>query len=880
METNSYNRIKEFVFRNLKNKTTQLADGQITDEIATAKKLIESIGLVLFAQILPEKDELEKLPEEDWERMERELEKHFDVKMKDGILIQGEEQQQRDNTWWSNKKKIIGKNYYWERYEGHIASSLPPEVINTVDKDTDRVMNNIGDPELKEFFHKGMVVGHVQSGKTGNYSALICKAADAGYRFIVVITGGTNNLRNQTQERLNDAFVGEEKGSQVGAGKGASKKESLPMSLTTTERDFNKADADRISQGINFDNIKVPILIVIKKNTRSLKNVIDWLDKQYKNKIADHAMLVIDDESDYASINTKEEDDPTVINKSIRKLLSLFGKGSYVAYTATPYANIFIDHEAIHDDYGDDLFPKDFIYALDAPSDYFGARKVFLDTDDQHLIPIPESDYTRYIPLNHRKDFALPTLPASLYEAMRLFVINVSIRKLRGQGHQHNSMLIHASRFTDLHKKLAAHAGRYIEELKKDINAFGKLPNAVNHSDRIKDLKETLDLKLNNRPKAETWQNVLNSICESINTIIVREVHQQTVIGLEYRKDIATNAIVVGGASLSRGFTLEGLSVSYFLRSTVFYDTLMQMGRWFGYRLGYEDLCRVYMPQHSIDYFRSIIDATEDLIQDLKIMAENNRTPNDFGLAVKQHPDSALQVTARNKQKNVREFVFSMKLDGQLKETAYLPSNTDDRENNLKSIENILDTLKNQDSEKVGNNLLWRNNDKTIVKDFLLHFRVYKKDALGFTTRMPIEFIKKYVNDRDTKWDVALYSGKGSEYKIGNVAVKKVGRSITTKSGYFEVGNRQVSSGNAESIALDKTARKTLGDNRKGIRAVLINPLLMLHILETESDGDFAAFGISFPGNVLSQDETISLKINTVYYENLLKELEDEMNDE
>lgn len=879
METNSYTRIKDFIFRNLKNKTTQLADGQIADEIATAKKLVESIGLVLFAQILPEKDELEKLPEEDWERMERELEKHFDVKMKDGILIQGEEQQQRDNTWWSNKKKITGKNYYWERYKRDITSSLPPEVVNTVDKDTDRVMNNIGDPELKEFFHKGMVVGHVQSGKTGNYSALICKAADAGYRFVVVITGGTNNLRNQTQERLNNAFVGEEKGSQVGAGKGDSKKEALPMSLTTTERDFNKPDADRISQGINFDNIKVPILIVIKKNTRSLKNVITWLGNQYKNKIADHAMLVIDDESDYASINTKEEEDPTAINKSIRKLLSLFGKGSYVAYTATPYANIFIDHEAIHDDYGDDLFPKDFIYALDAPSDYFGARKVFLETDDQHLIPIPEPDYTRYIPLNHKKDFPLPSLPESLYEAMRLFVINIAVRKLRGQGHQHNSMLIHASRFTDLHKKLAAHAGRYIEKLKKDINAFGKLSDAVNHSNRIKDLKETLDLRLSERAASETWENVLDSICESINTIRVEEVHQEAKNPLEYRKDIATNAIVVGGASLSRGFTLEGLSVSYFLRSTVFYDTLMQMGRWFGYRLGYEDLCRIYMPQHSIDYFRSIIDATEDLIQDLKIMAENNRTPNDFGLAVKQHPDSALQITARNKQKNVREFVFSMKLDGQLKETAYLPSNTDDRENNLKSIENILDILKNQNPEKIGNDLLWRNNDKTIVKDFLSQFRVYKKDVLGFTTRMPIEFIKKYVNDRDTKWDIALYSGKKSEYKRDNIIVKKQERKVNEKSGHFEVGGRQVSSGGAEAISLDETKRKALSNERKNIRAVLPNPLLMLHILET-NEGDFAAFGVSFPGNVLSQDETVSLKINTVYYENLLKELEDEMNDE
>jgi hypothetical protein len=878
--TNSYHRIKDFVFTNLKKKNVQLTDGQISEEISNTQKLIETAGLEMFAMFLPEKDPIENLAEEDWERMGRELEKHFDVKMNEGILIQGDEQQQRDTTWWSNKEKQRGENYYWDRYKNnYISGFLPPEVIDTLDKDTDRVMNNIGDPHLDGFLHRGMVVGHVQSGKTGNYSGLVCKAADAGYKFIVVIAGGTNNLRNQTQKRLNEAFVGLDKGVQVGSGVGNSKKELLPISLTTTERDFNKTDADRNSQGMNFDNIKVPILIVIKKNTHALKNVITWLKNQYKNKISDHAMLVIDDESDYASINTKQEEDPTSINRHIRKLLSLFRKGSYVAYTATPYANIFIDHEAVHEDLGDDLFPKDFIFALDAPSDYFGARKVFLDSNDKHLIAIPESDYTQHIPLNHKIDFPLPTMPESLSDAVRLFIINVAIRRLRGHGKQHNSMLIHASRFTNLHKKLAAHVERYVSAIKKDINAFGKLTDAVNHSSHIRGLKETLDLRLEDRSAREIWKNVLDSICETINTIIVREVHQSTKIPLEYRDDIATNAIVVGGASLSRGFTLEGLSVSYFLRNTVFYDTLMQMGRWFGYRPGYEDLCRVYLPQHTIDYFRSIIEATEDLIQDLKIMAENNLTPSDFGLAVKQHPDSALQVTARNKQKNVREFVFSMRLDGQLKETAWLPSDVNDRASNFKAIENTLDELQNREPEKVGSSLLWRNTEKGVVKKFLEDFKVYKTDPLGITARMPIEFIKKYVTERDTKWDVAIYSGKGGTYERDSITIKKEERALIPKAGYFEVGNRQVSSGNAEAVALTEKQRKDLNDDRKAIRAVLPNPLLMLHILDTK-EGEFAAFGVSFPGNVLSQDETVKLKINTVYYENLLKELEDETNDE
>jgi Z1 domain len=885
METNSYSRVKDYIFTNLKKNVSSRSDNRIKDEIDNAKKLIDKVGLNIFAQFLSDKNELNELTENDWLRMEREMEKHFNVKMKEGVLIQGEEQQRRDYTWWSNKEKIKGKNYYWKRYEAYVKQSLPPEVVTTIDNDTDLVMNNIGDPSLSDFDIKGMVVGHVQSGKTGNYAALVCKAADAGYKFIVVIAGGINNLRNQTQQRLNEAFVGRDKGVQVGAGIGDSPSDSLPVCLTTIERDFNNRDADKNSQSINFDNINTPILIVIKKHQGSLSNVIKWLKNQYKNKIANHSMLIIDDESDYASINTKETQDPTAINKNIRKLINLFSKGSYVAYTATPYANIFIDHQAVHNDLGDDLFPKDFIYALDSPSNYFGARKVFLDSDNKHLIEIKDEDFA-FLPLNHKKDFIISYLPESLYEAIRLFLINISIRRLRGQTN-HNSLLIHISRFTSSHRQVAAFAKKYLNEIKKDVINWGKLKDNLTQSGHIRAIKETFELRLSEKPSNETWDLVLIEMCNSIDSIIIREVHKDVrkegKSPLEYRNDIATNAIVVGGASLSRGFTLEGLSISYFLRTTIFYDTLMQMGRWFGYRTGYEDLCRVYMPEQTIDHFSRIIEATEDLVQDFKIMAENNRTPNDFGLAVKQHPDSALQVTARNKQKNVHEFFFNMKLDGKLKETAWLSEDVSDKKQNLQAMENFLDKLGAETYENIGGSILWRNIKKTLVKEFLNEFKVFKRDPLGITGRMPIEFVKKYVADRNTEWDIALYNGDGEEYKNKQFSIKKVTRKFDKKDGYFEVGNRQISSGNAESIALPNEVRKTLASDRKKIRSVLKNPLLMLYILQKDKTDDtsaFAAFGISFPGDVLSKDETVNLKINTVYYNNLLKDLEDETDDE
>ena len=868
---NSYQKIKNFIFTKLQEKQDEngiLDILNIDDEINNIKILlsIPEASKALFGDINI------TLTNDEYTRIKKELETHFDVKMEEGILIQGEEQQNRDTTWWTGETKQKINTFYWNRYKKYIITSLPDDVVRTIDTDTDIVMNNIENPDIQNFNRYGMVVGHVQSGKTANYAALICKAADAGYKFIVVIAGGINNLRNQTQERINEAFIGRDNnGNQIGAGKGNSSLDRLPISLTTVERDFNKQDADRNSQGSNFDNTTTPIVLVIKKHTSTLKNVIKWLESQYKNKIDKHSMLMIDDESDYASINTKDEENPTAINIKLRKLLSLFNKSCYVAYTATPYANIFIDHEAGHTEVGRDLFPKDFIYSLDAPSNYFGARKIFLDTNQRHLVTI--DDYLDDIPSKHPKDFPLLSIPESLYEAMRVFVLNIAIRFLRNEENKHNSMLIHATRFTLVHQKFALHAEKFIEKLKIDIESYSKLPNVTQLSNLINDLKNTFDKRndIENKPE---WKSILDKLAGVLETIVIREVHQKTSVPLEYKKDRVTNAIVIGGTSVSRGYTLEGLSVSYFLRNTVFYDTLMQMGRWFGYRTNYEDLCKVYMSETMIDNFGRIIEATEDLIKDFKLMSEAKKTPNDFGLAVQQHPDSALQVTARNKQKNVQEFIFNMNLDGQAKETSWLSFDKTKKSINLEAIQHIVHSLnKSTTPNNIGNSILWKSVNKQIILEFLNTFQVYQTDALGISARMPIAFVKKYVETRNVKWDIALYSGRGIEDNIDGIPFKREERKATLKSDYIEVQNRQVSTGSSESIALDSDTRKELGSNRRMIRKNLKNPLLMLHILETPEDERLAAFGISFPGDVLSRGETIKLKINTVYYKNLLEEL-------
>jgi hypothetical protein len=880
---NDYSVIKQHICNNIHTKG-RLSETSISEQIHSTRNVIESIGLQMFAQILAVEN-LSALTNDAWERMQRELESEFNVKHTRGFLVQGDDQRERDTTWWTDDKRPKNENYYWERYNKYLKKSLPPEVVKVIDVDTDIVMNNIEDPEVEVFSRYGMVVGHVQSGKTANYSALLCKAADAGYKCIVVIAGGINNLRNQTQKRLNESFVGiDSKGFQTGCGVGEDKKSRLPVSLTTVESDFNVQDANRSLQGLNFDNISTPVLLVIKKNTHTLTNIINWLEGQYPNQITKHSMLMIDDESDYASINTGEEEDPTTINRKIRKLLSMFSQSSYVAYTATPYANIFIDHEAGNDDIGDDLFPNDFIYALDAPDNYFGARRIFCDPELKHIVKI--DDFQDVLPLKHKSIDELPFIPESLKESIRVFILNISIRHLRGQSDKHNSMLVHATRFTAMHQKIFQHIEEYTQSIVKDVEAYASLDDATVQSVLIKDLKETF-LKTYFRNHVDKdlefdWIKVLNNLSNIIRTIVIREVHQSTSVPLQYRDDHPTNAIVIGGTSLSRGYTLEGLSVSYFLRNTVFYDTLMQMGRWFGYRPGYDDLCRVYMTASMAENFSFIIEDTEDLIEDFKIMAEQNRTPNDFGLTVKQRPESALQVTARNKQKNIHTLQCNMRLDGQLKETSWLPSDVLKKSENLDLIKNFIKTMGNE-NEKIRNNYIWRGIDREYIYDFIDSFHIHLNDAIGIEAKMPIAFIKEYVKNNDTEWDVALLSGDGQREEVTGKNITREKRKVTMKEGYIEIYRRQVSSGAAEAITLDETLRKKLGSNRKAARKELKNPVLRIHILETDLDKNLGAFSMSFPGDGLDQGKLISLQINTVAFKNLMKNFEEgleEMSDD
>jgi hypothetical protein len=885
--------LREHLFLDLRQKKQPLDESEIDIAISTTMAIVEKMGLQMYLRVIAHNLQYE-LPAEykevDWLLLRQEIERSFCILVKEGTMVKGSGNV--DRTWWSTRDKITTHPYYWNRYKDLIGAKMAPEVVRNLDEDTDVVMNYIGDPSLQEFNIYGMVVGHVQSGKTSNYSALIDKASDAGYKFIVVIAGTLNNLRNQTQIRLNESFIGKQGDQIVGVGLYKNDQSKIPLCLTNDSDDFNLAYANRVKGTLNFENIKVPILIVIKKNSSTLKNVVSWLEAQYPNGVSEHAMLLIDDESDYASINTKEKEDPTIINKRIRKLISLFKKTSYVAFTATPYANIFIDHEASNTEVGLDLFPKDFIYLLEPPSNYLGAKHYFVDNPENHIVNI--NDYEDAFPLNHKITHSVEEIPYSLIEAVFHFYLNVGIRYERGFVNNHNSMLVHVSRFTDVHIQVRNKVENLVNELNRSIKTRGGLSYPFDNDNYLLQL-HVVYLKYFPESTID-FTRIVNRLVQSLESFLVKDIHSKTKTPLVYRTGVPINTIVIGGTSLARGFTLEGLSISYFLRTTVLYDTLMQMGRWFGYRDGYADLCRIFVPDEIEDNFRDIILSTEELFDDFRDLAKSNKTPFDFGLAIQQNPNSALQITARNKLKNIKKFDYTMKFDGRLKETVKFNADQDVINSNYQTgIELINKLLQAERFVKIGSSLFWDNVSRDYVINFLNNYKeITDNDPLGILSKMPLPFVRDYVSKRDCGWDIALISGDGEALKdeifSENLGVKRVERNMVFRpsENIYHYPKNQLSIPRDESIPLlaSNIDQSKFGINRKMMRKLRIRPLLLVYVIQSKildkniTMDNIIGFSVSVDGDIDSNSQTIKMVVNTVYYQNLLENLTEVYDDE
>ena len=860
----------------------------------------------------------ESVTEEDAEKLAKQFEERVSITQHLGsVLIE------RDHQPWLDAARARIEPYYWDRYRRHLTQEgFPTAGVTTLDEVTDRVLGLMQDPFRDgPWDRRGMVVGHVQSGKTANYTGLMCKAADAGYRLIVIIAGVHNNLRSQTQRRIDEGFVGRDsarllsKQADMFVGVGRFDHTRRPVTFTNTNRDFNKMTATGV--GIPLQNLTEPAVFVIKKNSSTLKNLIEWLKEHSARGGAesiDEPMLLIDDEADNASINIRHgAGEVSRINGQIRELLHIFERSCYIGYTATPFANIFIDPDTDDQMRGEDLFPRSFIVSLDPPSNYFGATAVFLGDSDRYIRHI--NDNEDLLPIKHQKEIAVSSIPHSLTDAVRAFILGRAIRIARGQVRQHCSMLVNASRFMNVQRQLRNEIHAQLDSIQRSIRVNGALPSVTALLDpEIDALHEVWEREF--RGTEFDWPEVQSRLHEAAAPIRVVEVNSQSPGTLDYdahRQD-GLNVIAVGGFSLSRGLTLEGLMVSYFMRNSMMYDTLMQMGRWFGYRPGYEDLCRIWMPESAQGWYEHVAESIEELRGQFRSMEASNATPEEFGLKVRSHPDTLI-VTARNKMGTGAPVVVRIGLANKLIETHTLRRDSESLRANRKAAQRLSRTLGQagfpiQAAEEAEFGWLMRAVRVDAVLGFLAEFRNHEGSLL--TDGDPVRrYIEERRDDELAKWDL-LFASVGE--RGGNVTDDSLGRTIRCQQrGAGEksdartllIGTRQrVSTRGIERTALLPDQRKLaerehlenlerdgrLTDGRIQYpdwvyRKMRTRPLLMIHLIDidTKGQGDpltqpVVAWGISFPATD-KEEKRVAYVVNTTWIrENFSDDVdEDEM---
>ncbi len=658
--------------------------------------------------------------------------------------------------------------FYWNRLKRFYMEKgiLPPKIVSILDGDTNDILDYSGNPVLDgSWKRRGMVMGHVQSGKTTNYSALICKAADAGYRIIILLAGITNSLRQQTQERLDEAFIGKKSVFQAAAQEplpiiNYAEQRRFPVYGTSRDRDFSKQAA--MTYGISLAALNEPIIFITKKNKTTLERLRDWLKDQNLTKKINEPLLLIDDEADNASINTTDNPNQvTAINKAIREILAMFSRSTYIGYTATPFANIFIDPESETEMLEDDLFPRDFIKSLDPPTNYVGATRIFTEEGDLGKTMIvrldPEKDdFETILPLKHKRDWVLTELPESLADAVRAFIITRAVRVLRGQGEQHCSMMINVSRFNDTQQAVHGLVYSYLERLRNSITINAGLGTKALKDEEICRISDTYS---NRFPDIEySFLDILPALASGVNSISVRTINMRGgVLDYSKHKESGLHIIAIGGLALSRGLTLEGLTVSYILRNASASDTLMQMARWFGYRPDYEDICRLYLPEQSADHYEFITGSIEELRSEIKRMESIQMTPKDFGLRVRHDP-AAIRITTANKMRTATAMRIAQDFSGRHIEGHVLYNDDKINKEHIALIKNF---LKSCGDPAIRNDryLYWKKIKVSKVFPFIRQFRFPEAhEFLGPISdrSLLVDYISDRIDADLNEWDIAI----------------------------------------------------------------------------------------------------------------------------
>lgn len=858
--------------------------------------------------------------------------------------------------WLSDSKAQIDWAF-WNRYRSWLEQEKfwSQRVVDRLEGMTDSILEKLESPQRPgNWERRGLVVGQVQSGKTANYVGLICKAVDAGYKFIVILAGSHNSLRSQTQLRIDEGFLGVDTqtarslrsdGRLIGVGRIPVVKQLDAISMTSSEErgDFNNAVAGRL----NINNLGgTPVVLVVKKYGSVLTNLLRWvntfaepIDDQGNKKVRATPILILDDEADHASVNTKAlkagenyedlgEKAATRINARIRQLLKSFEKSAYVGYTATPFANIFISPSSSNSTLGEDLFPRSFIINLEPPSNYVGPLQVFGLTnhgeEEQPGLPVIRraDDAENFFPPHLRlvADYpGISELPDSLKEAVKAFILVCAARRARGQVAVHNSMLVHVARFQVMQRDLREMVEGEVLSIQRRL-AYGEGASAQNVEDQLRKLWEedfiptTIEIAqmaADSGLEAISWSEVQPHLHEAAAKIEIKEINGSSADILDYfDRPSGVSVIAIGGDKLSRGLTLEGLSISYYLRTSKMYDTLMQMGRWFGYRPGYVDLCRLYTTHELEDWYGHITAASEELREEFDRMAALKMTPTQFGLKVRAHPGT-LVVTAAGKMRKATKLKVSYA--NELVETYAFYKDPNTIKSNFEAVDSFLHDLPGRDD--IGGHYAWKGVKPPQIISLLSRLKGHPDAAPADPGRLIAYIEKKIKRGEIDNWTIVLVNsatGRTPAKTIAGLKCRLTKRTPPVKTSdrkdKYVLANRRLISMAHEGLDLDETqinaarklaqdhydrqiaANKTPKGNRptepsgwslRMVRAktsglMLIYPLDPQFVSQVDQDWPpFMGYALSFPGTGYEGD-SVEYFANQVYMETFDEELVDD----
>lgn len=649
----------------------------------------------------------------------------------------------------------------------------PKTAIEKLDESSTRIVSLLNHPRESKFSTQGLVVGYVQSGKTTSFTAVMAKAADRGYKLFIVLAGIHNGLRHQTQARLIRQLV-----------------EPNPTGwsqITGLDHDFTPTANPASYFG---KNNKTHVLCVVKKNAPVLRKLVRWLGDA-SEYLVDTPAIIIDDEADQATVAT------STINPLIRQILDSLPKSAYVGYTASPFANLLIDPSSA------DLYPKDFIVNLPQPHGHYGTEVLFgryaLDGEDPEDVDdgfdmiriIPKEDVPLVRPLTRAEaEGFVPELTDSLRRSVLYFWLGTAARRVRETGNPHSTMLIHTSVRTAVHNSFR----EPLEGLRAQLRT------------RIDDPKLLSELRaIWEKEAAQVPAGDFGEVTVEFDELVAKlpgVLADCRVImdnsGSAERLDYTNGpvvAIAVGGNTLSRGLTLEGLLVSYFVRAVTVYDTLLQMGRWFGYRNGYADLPRIWMTDELVDWFRHLATVEAEMRRDVDVYLTEDEDPLTFAVRIRTHP--SLKVTAAAKMQDA--VTAAAGYGGKRIQTRYFHTNSEWLLANQNAARKLVSSAIRVGAkvEVKGENATYvlRDVPSDLVLEFLRGYR-FHEDSHEADTNLMIRYIDKRIRNAGSlrRWNVAILgNAEGSSPEnfefVDGISVKRVVRSRldTSRSDYADI---------------------------------------------------------------------------------------------